>query len=76
LRPEAIAHSRSNEAPPRDAITFRGTIHQQLYGGANETLEIACGKDQNLRARVAATGPLTGEQQFYFYPADAIRVSP
>ena len=23
----------------------------------------------------AATGPLAGEQQFYFYPADAIRVS-
>ncbi|HZC66725.1 MAG TPA: ABC transporter ATP-binding protein [Candidatus Dormibacteraeota bacterium] len=76
LRPEAIAHTRSDETTPRDAIPFRGTIHQQLYGGANETLEIFCSQDQSLRARVAATGPLSGEQQFYFSPADAIRVSP
>jgi spermidine/putrescine transport system ATP-binding protein len=75
LRPEAIAHGQANAALPRDAISFRGMIHQQLYGGANETLEIFCGKNQSLRARIAATGPLTGEQQFYFYPADAIRVS-
>jgi ABC-type Fe3+/spermidine/putrescine transport system ATPase subunit len=75
LRPEAIAHTQSNGALPRDAISFRGMIHQQLYGGANETLEIFCGKNQSLRARIAATGPLSGEQQFYFCPADAIRVS-
>jgi ABC-type Fe3+/spermidine/putrescine transport system ATPase subunit len=76
LRPEAIAHARANQALPRDAISFRGMIHQQLYGGASETLEIFCGKNQSLRARIAATGPLTGEQQFYFCPADAMRVSP
>ena len=75
LRPEAIAHAQANGTLPHDAASFRGMIHQQLYGGANETLEIFCGKDQSLRARIAATGPLTGEQQFYFYPADAIRVS-
>jgi len=53
---------------------FRGIIHQQLYGGPTETLEIFCGKNQKLRVRIPAAGPLSGEQEFTFSPADAIRV--
>jgi spermidine/putrescine transport system ATP-binding protein len=74
LRPEAIGHARANESFASDTISFRGTIRQQLYGGANETLEITCGPEQTLRVRVPAVGPLCGEQEFYFSPADAIRV--
>jgi spermidine/putrescine transport system ATP-binding protein len=74
LRPEAIGHARAHEPLAADAISFRGVIRQQLYGGANETLEVACGPEQTLRIRIPAAGPLSGEQEFYFSPADAIRV--
>jgi spermidine/putrescine transport system ATP-binding protein len=74
LRPEAIGHARANEPLAADATSFRGTIRQQLYGGANETLEVTCDQEQTLRIRIPAAGPLSGEQEFYFSPADAIRV--
>jgi spermidine/putrescine transport system ATP-binding protein len=74
LRPEAIAHARSTQQLEPQAIRFRGIIHQQLYGGPTETLEIFCGKTQKLRVRIPAAGPLSGEQEFNFLPADAIRV--
>ena len=74
LRPEAIGHARANEPLAADAISFRGTIRQQFYGGANETLEVACGPEQTIRIRIPAARPLSGEQEFYFSPADAIRV--
>ncbi|MGA2422166.1 MAG: ATP-binding cassette domain-containing protein [Candidatus Acidiferrum sp.] len=77
LRPEAIAHARDAARllpQASQAIHFRGIIHQQLYGGPTETLEIFCGKNQKLRVRIPAAGPLGGEQEFTFSPADAIRV--
>jgi spermidine/putrescine transport system ATP-binding protein len=75
LRPEAInlAAGQSSSNSPNLAH-FRGTIRQQIYGGADELLEIDCGASQMLRARIPARGPLSGEQDFVFSPTDAIPV--
>ncbi len=74
LRPEAIqlAADASNTAL---TVRFRGAIRQQVYGGASELLEIDCGADQLLRARIPARGSLSGEHEFTFSAAEAIRVS-
>jgi spermidine/putrescine transport system ATP-binding protein len=74
LRPEAIqlAADASNTAL---TVRFRGAIRQQIYGGASELLEIDCGADQILRARIPARGSLSGEHEFAFSAEDAIRVS-
>ena len=74
LRPEDIGCVPSDSSPPSSASTFRGTVRQQLYGGASETLEIGCGPTQMLRVRIRAAGPLSGELEFAFLPEDAIRV--
>jgi ABC-type Fe3+/spermidine/putrescine transport system ATPase subunit len=74
LRPEDIACVSAGSPPLTGAAVFRGTVRQQLYGGANETLEIACGAGQMLRVRIRAAEPLSGELQFAFAPEDAIRV--
>jgi ABC-type Fe3+/spermidine/putrescine transport system ATPase subunit len=78
LRPEAIGLVRTGQLPA-GAVEFRGAVRQQLFGGANETLEIACGAEhehpeQMLRARIPAAEPISGEHSFAFYPGDAIRV--
>ena len=39
-----------------------------------DLLEIDCGDTQLVRARIASPGPLSGEQEFEFNAADAIRV--
>jgi len=75
LRPEDITLIPPTQAPPASGVSFRGTILQQLYGGASETLEIACGQNQVLRVRIRAAQPLSGEQDFSFFAEDAIRVS-
>jgi spermidine/putrescine transport system ATP-binding protein len=74
LRPEAIqlAEDASSSA---DGVRFRGAIRQQIYGGAIELLEVDCGDGQMLRVRIAARGPLGGEQEFAFAAVDAILVS-
>jgi ABC-type Fe3+/spermidine/putrescine transport system ATPase subunit len=74
LRPEVIAHVRLGEERTGAAV-FRGVVRQQLFGGANETLEIACGPEQVLRARIPAAEPISGEHEFSFLAADAIRVT-
>jgi hypothetical protein len=73
LRPEAIQLCSSAPAVT-DAVEFRATIRQQIYGGASELLEIDCGNGEMLRARIPARGPLSGEQHFAFSRFDAIRV--
>ena len=73
LRPEAIDLAASNLSP-QGAASFAGTIHQQIYGGSTELLEVDCGANQLLRVRVPTCGPLTGQQFFYFNPADAVPV--
>ena len=73
LRPEAIRLSADGKRHTTE-VKFRGTIRQQLYGGATELLEVNCGSGQSLRVRLPACGPLTGEHEFIFSIADAIRV--
>jgi ABC-type Fe3+/spermidine/putrescine transport system ATPase subunit len=72
LRPEAIVFASS--AAPADAVRFRATVNQQLFGGASEMLELDCGGGQSLRARIPARGPLSGEHEFAFSASDAVRV--
>jgi hypothetical protein len=72
LRPEAIFFAPA--AAPPDAVRFRATVNQQLFGGASELLELDCGGGQSVRARIPARGPLSGEHEFIFSASDAIRV--
>jgi putative spermidine/putrescine transport system ATP-binding protein len=73
LRPEAIPLAAYGVAPP-DAVHFRGVIRLQIYGGSSELLEVDCGNNQILRVRIPACGPLSGQHEFVFSAADAIRV--
>jgi ABC-type Fe3+/spermidine/putrescine transport system ATPase subunit len=73
LRPEAIRLAA--DAPSSaNTVRFRGAIRQQIYGGPSEVLEIDCAGAPMLRARIPARGPLSGEHDFIFSAADAIRV--
>ena len=74
LRPEAI-HLAGSGDNASDVVQFRGTIRQQIFSGASELLEIGCGENQILRARIPAAGPLTGEHEFAFYSTDAVPVT-
>jgi spermidine/putrescine transport system ATP-binding protein len=74
LRPEAI-HLADGAQPTAHGVRFRGVVAQQIYGGASEILEIDCGGDQLLRARIPALGPVSGEHEFEFCASDAISVS-
>ena len=73
LRPEAI-QLVTDSSSLADPVRFRGAIRQQIYAGATELLEIGCGGDQILRARIPAHGPVSGEHEFAFAAEDAIRV--
>ena len=73
VRPEAIRIS-SDGKRQTDEVKFRGSVRQQIYSGASELLEVDCGSGQLLRVRLPARGPLTGEHDFVFSIADAIRV--
>ena len=74
LRPEAI-HLAGSEDDATGVVRFRGTIRQQIYSGASELLEIDCGENQSLRARIPASGSLTGVCEFVFSTRDAVRVT-
>jgi ABC-type Fe3+/spermidine/putrescine transport system ATPase subunit len=74
LRLEAI-HLAGSGDNASDVVRFRGTIRQQIYSGASELLEIDCGENQILRARIPASGPLTGEHEFVFSAAAAVPVT-
>jgi spermidine/putrescine ABC transporter ATP-binding subunit len=73
LRPETIRLCPDGKRQTHE-VKFRGSIRQQIYGGASELLEVDCGAGQVLRVRLPACGPLTGEHDFVFSIADAIRV--
>jgi ABC-type Fe3+/spermidine/putrescine transport system ATPase subunit len=73
LRPEAIRLAPA-DATPQGSVRFRATLQQQFYAGASELLEVDCGGGQLLRIRIPARGPLSGEHEFVFLAADAIRV--
>ena len=74
LRPETIRLCPDGKRQVNE-VKFRATVRQQIYGGASELLEVDCGADQVLRVRLPACGPLTGEHDFVFSIADAIRVT-
>jgi spermidine/putrescine transport system ATP-binding protein len=72
LRPEAI-HLSPDGTLPADAVRFRATVHQQIFSGSSEHLELEVA-GQLLRARIPARGALSGEHEFWFSPADAVAV--
>ncbi len=74
LRPETIRLSPDGKRQTNE-VKFRAIIRQQIYGGASEVLEVDCGAGQLIRVRLTACGALTGEHDFVFSIADAIRVS-
>jgi hypothetical protein len=73
LRPEVIRLAADAATSPGTA-RFRATLQQQFYSGDSELLEVKCGNGQLLRVRISARGPLSGEHEFVFSIADAIRV--
>ena len=73
LRPEAIRLA-SDAVAPSGTAQFRAALQQQFFSGASELLEVSCGGGQLLRVRISARGPLSGEHDFVFSIADAIRV--
>jgi spermidine/putrescine ABC transporter ATP-binding subunit len=74
LRPESIRMVYEAGSRP-GVVKFRAAIRQQIYAGASELLEIDCGQNQILRARIPAGVPLTGEHDFAFSATDAVPVS-
>ena len=74
LRPEAIRICADGKRQLNE-VKFRAAVRQQIYSGSSELLEVDCGNSQTLRIRIPACGPLTGEREFVFSIADAIRVT-
>jgi ABC-type Fe3+/spermidine/putrescine transport system ATPase subunit len=78
LRPEAVrlvdAVTNSVTNTPAAEVRFSAMVKQQLYGGANELLEIDCG-GQILRVKIPARGVLFGKQDFSFSAQDTVLVS-
>ena len=72
LRPESI-HLSADVPPPSGAVRFRAVVRQQIFSGSSEHLELDL-SGLPLRARIPARGPLSGEQEFWFSPADAVAV--
>jgi spermidine/putrescine transport system ATP-binding protein len=72
LRPESI-HLSPDGPAPADAVCFSAVVRQQIFSGSSEHLELDLA-GQLLRARIPARGPLSGEQEFWFSPGDAIAV--
>jgi len=72
LRPESI-YLASAAQLPTEAVRFRANIRRQTFSGASEDLEVDC-FGQSLRVRIPAQGVITGEHEFFFFPADAVPV--
>jgi ABC-type Fe3+/spermidine/putrescine transport system ATPase subunit len=72
LRPESIQLAGESLAPS-NGVRFRAHIRQQIFSGSVEQLEIDHA-GQFLRVRIPARGPIAGEHEFTFNPADAILV--
>lgn len=72
LRPECI-YLASGPELPTEAVHFRATIRQQTYSGSSEDLEVD-GAGHSLRVRTPAQGVITGEHEFFFFPANAVPV--
>src|SRR5271154_5554756 len=74
LRPETIRLCPDGKRQVNE-VKFHASVRQQIYSGASELLEVDCGASQLLRVRLPACGPITGEHDFVFSIADAIRVA-
>jgi ABC-type Fe3+/spermidine/putrescine transport system ATPase subunit len=72
VRPESL-HLSTDAPAPSGAVRFRAVVKQQIFSGSSEHLELDLA-GQALRARIPARGPLSGEQEFWFSPADAVPV--
>jgi ABC-type Fe3+/spermidine/putrescine transport system ATPase subunit len=72
VRPEAI-HLSTDAPVPSGAVLFRAVVKEQTFSGSSEHLELEFA-GQSMRARIPARGPLSGEQEFWFSPADAVPV--
>jgi spermidine/putrescine transport system ATP-binding protein len=72
LRPESI-HLSPDGTAPSDAVRFCAIVRQQIFSGSSEHLELDLA-GQLLRARIPARGTLSGEQEFWFSPADTVAV--
>jgi ABC-type Fe3+/spermidine/putrescine transport system ATPase subunit len=73
LRPEAISLASDNSAI-LDPVRFSATIHQQIYSGASELLELQIDSGAILRVRIASRAPLSGSHEFIFSASSAIAV--
>ena len=75
LRPESIrlcsGGSPDPQGPSPYAVRFRAQVLDQTFSGPTETLRLDA-DGQILRTRMPARGPLTGQQNFFFEPNDAI----
>jgi len=80
LRPEAISlashvsQSQQNFPQLSDSVHFTATIHQQIYSGATELLELETATGAILRARISSRAPISGSHEFTFSAQDAIPV--
>jgi ABC-type Fe3+/spermidine/putrescine transport system ATPase subunit len=80
LRPEAISlasdysTAEASSAQPAESVRFIATIHQQIYSGATELLELETATGAILRARIPSRAELTGSHEFVFSSNDAISV--
>jgi len=72
LRPEAI-HWHSDSRVPTGGVRFRAAIRQQVFSGESEQLELDF-QGHLLKVRLHTTGRLSGEQEFWFSPLDAVGV--
>ena len=73
LRPEAISLA-TNSSPSAGTVRFTASIHQQIYSGATELLELETSTGSLLRARIPSSVPLAGSHDFIFSATDAIPV--
>jgi spermidine/putrescine ABC transporter ATP-binding subunit len=73
LRPEAISLAK-NSSPSADNVRFTASIHQQIYSGATELLELQTTTGTFFRARIPSGSPVSGTHDFVFSAADAIAV--
>ena len=80
LRPEAISlaghvpQSPENSRQLSDFVHFTATIHQQIYSGATELLELETETGAILRARISSGAPVSGSHKFLFSAKNAIPV--
>jgi len=72
LRPEAI-HCNADGTMPTGAVRFRAAVKQQIFSGDSEQLELDF-EGSLLKARLHKPGLLTGEQEFWFLPSEAVAV--